>query len=389
MTKLNDILDSNKLKQEISQGYISKRKHPTLPLFIYNYTNKATFEHKWSHEIKTCRGLITDEEGNILGRSFYKFFNLGQSEGVSFEDAQRLLSFGYSYELTDKMDGWLGVGYKYNGEWAVSSRGSFDSEGSRFATEKFQKIVKAERDHVFPPSYTPVFEIIFKKGQIVIPYDYEGLVLLALVDNDTGYELPYEMLYKVWKKMNMGFEKPLCRLVEKVDKSIDVAMSEDIAKKEGYVITLSHPHEEMPIKAKIKFDEYCRLHRILTGITGNQIHDALANPLKGYLESDVPKEFKGWVKSQADEYYKQFWAIMEDVRAVGAHYLWELYSATKQEDENPKKFAFLSTKEQYPELVNFAVLYAEGKIRELHEAIWKSFKPHGVVKPYYEEGAKE
>jgi RNA ligase len=285
------------------------------------------------------------------------------------------------------MDGWLGVGYKYNDQWAVSSRGSFDSEGSRFATEKFQKIVKAERDHVFPPNYTPVFEIIFKKGQIVIPYDYEGLVLLALVNNDTGYELPYEMLHKVWKKMNQGFDKPLCRLVEKVDKTLTAAMSEDIARKEGYVITLSHQYEmKEPIKAKIKFDEYCRLHRILTGITGNQIHDALANPLKGYLESDVPKEFKGWVKSQADEYYQSFDDIYDTLEKKVEEYR-IAYKGNSAEEA--KKNAVLYIKREYPDTYQFVLLKEQDKIRELHEAIWRSFKPHGVVKPYYEEGKAE
>jgi RNA ligase len=387
MTKLADVLDWAKLEQEISEGYISKRNHPSLPLYIYNYSNKATFDHKWTHEIKMCRGLITDHEGNIIGRSFYKFWNLNQPEGISLADCQRLLSFGYSYELTDKMDGWLGVGYKYNDQWAVSSRGSFDSEGSKFATEKFQKIVKAERDHVFPPNYTPVFEIIFKKGQIVIPYDYEGLVLLALVNNDTGYELPYEMLHKVWKKMNQGFDKPLCRLVEKVDKTLTAAMSEDIARKEGYVITLSHQYEmKEPIKAKIKFDEYCRLHRILTGITGNQIHDALANPLKGYLESDVPKEFKGWVKSQADEYYQSFDDIYDTLEKKVEEYR-IAYKGNSAEEA--KKNAVLYIKREYPDTYQFVLLKEQDKIRELHEAIWRSFKPHGVVKPYYEEGKAE
>ena len=86
------------LEKLIKDGYISKRKHPTKDLWIYNYTNKTQWEKHWNDWTLRCRGLIMDEKYNIIARPFEKFFNLGEID----HDIPNL-----PFEVTEKMDGSL------------------------------------------------------------------------------------------------------------------------------------------------------------------------------------------------------------------------------------------------------------------------------------------
>ena len=48
-------------------------------------------------------------------------------------------------------------------------------------------------DNVLAPT-TPLFEIIYPENRIVVKYDFEGLVMIGIVDIQTGYERNYRML---------------------------------------------------------------------------------------------------------------------------------------------------------------------------------------------------
>ena len=167
--KLQDYINPDKLAQEIADGFVSVRKHPTLPLSILNYTANAQFDQHWSHEVCACRGLIVDGDDNIVSRPMYKFFNLGQTstiimpptftENASVDenvmvDADYLLGFvkaHYAMTITRKMDGQMGVLWNYGDQWGISTRGSFESDGAKFATEKWQKFVKYGAAQDFVP----------------------------------------------------------------------------------------------------------------------------------------------------------------------------------------------------------------------------------------------
>ena len=69
MTTLKQILDVNKLQEHITNGLVTARKHPTLPLVIYNYSKIAAFSRAWGDGvIDFCRGLIVDDKGEIVAR---------------------------------------------------------------------------------------------------------------------------------------------------------------------------------------------------------------------------------------------------------------------------------------------------------------------------------
>jgi len=60
----------------IDGKYISVQKHPTEDLYLFNYTEKAQYEHNWTDETRQCRGLIMDGQDHMVSRPFPKFHNL-------------------------------------------------------------------------------------------------------------------------------------------------------------------------------------------------------------------------------------------------------------------------------------------------------------------------
>ncbi|NBU99435.1 MAG: hypothetical protein EBS19_14710 [Spirochaetia bacterium] len=69
-----------KLNEYHEKGLVYKQIHPTLPLTIWNYSEKVQYENLWDEITLMCRGLVTDNDGNIIARPFKKFFNI---DGIS------------------------------------------------------------------------------------------------------------------------------------------------------------------------------------------------------------------------------------------------------------------------------------------------------------------
>ena len=84
-----------KLNQYYEDGLLYKQVHPTLPLTIWNYTEKVQFENLWDEVTLMCRGLVTDNEGNMVAIPFQKFFNIEEGKFTPTEN----------FEVYEKMDG--------------------------------------------------------------------------------------------------------------------------------------------------------------------------------------------------------------------------------------------------------------------------------------------
>ena len=167
---MNEILD-----KYYEEGLVYKQVHPTLPLTIWNYSEKVQYDNLWDDITLQTRGLVTDNNGKIVARPFKKFFNIEEGKHTSTSD----------FDVYEKMDGSLGILFNYNGEWVLATRGSFTSDQAVKGLEilqnyDYQKLHKG---------YTYLFEIIYKENRIVVQYDYEDLILLGMIETKTGYEV--------------------------------------------------------------------------------------------------------------------------------------------------------------------------------------------------------
>ena len=135
------------LEKYFQEGWLIKQTHPTLPLTIWNYSQSTQYEGKWDEITLMCRGLVTDDNGNIVARPFKKFFNLEENKHTPTSE----------FEVYEKMDGSCIICFYYNNEWIFCSRGSFTSEQAEMA----EILSKKYPIELLDKSKTYVFEIIY------------------------------------------------------------------------------------------------------------------------------------------------------------------------------------------------------------------------------------
>ena len=253
---------------------ITRRSHPFLPLDIYNYTPSAQFTPMadWTEAMNDCRGLILDRAGEIVGRPFRKFWNYEQVlANIPSEP----------FTVWEKVDGSLGIACSYGSELVCATRGSFESEQAKWFTDYMQRY-----HHGFLPSdVTYLFEIVYPGNRIVVDYgNCEDAILLAVMSRD-GVDL--------W---NLFDHCTRFKKAQQFDLTDFSRVSEDpqFAGQEGFVVQW-----ESGFRAKVKLDEYKRLHRLITSCSTRTIWEMLrAGSDTQELLDRVPAEFAEWVRNQ-------------------------------------------------------------------------------------------
>lgn len=283
-THISDLLDEGLLNEMVDEGYIRIFTHDNGDLLGYNYLPKAQFEKVWNPCTLQCRGLIVDTDGTVLARPFPKFFNYGEQPYV---DAAYL---GEPYMVHEKMDGSLGIHYRWEGEDWIATRGSFHSDQAVKGTELFRRNPDAKTR----PDFTMLFEILYPGNRIVVDYrGREELVALGGMFISCGfYETPSG---DTWR----GFRSAATLMEDFTDKPSALAERFEHLNDgnfEGVVLTYEDGR-----RVKVKLSEYVRLHRFISSLSNRTIWEAMAagTDLDAII-GEVPDEFMGWVRDQRD-----------------------------------------------------------------------------------------
>lgn len=150
-----------------------------------------------------CRGLVlhvlSDNSSTVVARAFDRFYNFGEGDTKTFDFSNCTV-----YEKADGslvLVSWSPTDRK----WIIGTRGMIYAEGNfNFSLTAeggtfFDWILKAmnltdaqfqECMSEFSTEYTYVMEFCGFSNRIVTPYDNDFMVLLAVVHNRTGEELP-------------------------------------------------------------------------------------------------------------------------------------------------------------------------------------------------------
>ena len=355
--------DINILNKYIADGLVVKQDHPNLPISIYNYSRKCQYESLWDEVTINCRGLVLDKDGEVVAKPFAKFFNYEELKGGKFKTSEIP---NESFDVFEKMDGSLGILFNYEGEWIMATRGSFTSEQAIKGMEMLKKL-PYER---FIENCTYLFEIIYKENRIVVDYDYEDLVLLAIIDNTDGYELD---LYNVQLEgiciaaiyADAGF-----RVVKKYNGITDFEQLKGMIGNdaEGYVIKF-----KSGMRMKIKGDEYVRLHRILTNVTARTVWEYLKEdkPLDELIER-VPDEFDKWLKQTVSNLKYNAFQVRERAGKTYDYFRFGKYGDRYPE---PTKKEFAEHLKQYVPPILHPICFAMWDGKPYDHMIWKIVKP--------------
>lgn len=331
------------MKFEIDRKYIEdklvdEKAHPELPLLLYNYTPICQFSKAWDEITMQCRGLIIHKDTKeIIARPFKKFFNY--EEHIEKGDV-------LPNEIPDvysKLDGSLGILYFFEGVPYVATRGSFTSDQAIWATDYLRKSNLWQR---LDRDYTHLFEIIYPENRIVINYDFEGLVHLASIHIETGKSIkPDSDFYLVGTVPFLSYED-LKKLNTKNE--------------EGFV--LHYPQSDF--RVKIKFEDYVRLHKVITGLSQIGIWEMLKDGIDPFTQ-DIPDEMYKWLEGIVTNLRKQYEEIETSAREV----------ANKASKLETRKEQALYISEYDNTGVMFSML--DGK--DYEQVIWKMIRPKGVL----------
>ena len=346
--------DLNILNDYIQKGLVVKNDHPTLPISIYNYSRTCQYENKWDNITKSCRGLILDKDGNVIAKSFDKFFNLEEhsAEEIPNED----------YEVYEKLDGSLGILFWYQGKWILASKGSFVSEQALKGKQILNSKYTVEP---IPKGYTTLLEIIYPENRIVCNYgDDEVLVVLSMISNATGKELDYDSLLKINEETGLP-------VVKKYDGIQDYKIIKSLISKdrEGYVVRFRNG-----FRVKIKGEEYVRLHRILTGFSNVDIWEYLKdNKNLDELLDRVPDEFDSWVRNTIKDIKKEY-------EKLDNEYKW-IFKVLMRSPQSETKKGFAEHAKNYK---HSGILFKMFEDKEYSHYIWKQIRPI-YSKPFWQK----
>lgn len=337
------------LEDLLVRKLISKRPHPVLPLSIYNYTASAQSLSisDWAEALSDCRGLILDADGEIVGRPFKKFWG--------YERILDQIPTDEDFTVWEKCDGSLGILCFYAGEIVVATRGSFESEQAVW----FKNWIARKPKLAYEPGLTYLFELVFPANRIVVDYgDAEEAFLLAVMD-DSGHDL--------WNIFdNISHFKKAKRFDGVRDFSI-VNSDPQFAGQEGFVVQWASG-----LRAKIKAEEYKRLHRLITQCSTRTIWEMLRTGADtAELLDRVPEDFKAWAERQIGDL-----RFIHTEITLWAHEIMKLAPPTYPR----KDFAMWAKEQERPNLL-FALL--DG--RDITDAIWKMVEPAWAT-PFRKDG---
>ena len=359
------------LDKYVEEGWLIKQSHPTLPLSIYNYSQSTQYEKHWDEITLACRGVITDDEtGEVIVKPFPKFFNY---EELPVNDIPWLTS-DYVY-VQDKMDGSLGIFFCYDGEWIMATRGSFTSDQAI----KGLDILKAKYMlPSFDPSFAYLCEIIYPENRIVVDYGQEKVMFLGVVLNRTYNwsesnhdELHWTTALAVLKSSGVK-RSDIVKTTQVFDLGPELYSTLKALNKEneeGYVLRFFPSN----MRVKIKFEDYCTLHRILTNVSSYDIWENLMKfgKLPEQMLKDVPDEFYDWVHDTQTK-------INEDFHRTYVYHIATVSRIMRDGMLTQKELA-----ERFLALtgVNHGVLFGIAAGKDVSEKIWKMVKPE-YSKPF-------
>jgi RNA ligase len=373
---IDDVLPAIKDKEEFivadKKDYIVIQYVVSKPDTFENPNEPGILEQESLYRAlrRECRGLMFTPKGDIMSRSFHKFFNVNEKE----ETQAYSLDFSQPYQILAKEDGSmvrpviLGDELFYGTKMGITDV-AINAHNFADANEQYNKLSFFCYDN----GYTPIFEWCSNKNRIVLDYSVDTLLLTAVRCNLTGEYLDFQEIgnrfnIPVVKSFNRNLieKEGFTRFIESVRKELSI---------EGYVVRFDSGH-----MVKIKSEEYCLFHRSKENAESERniiqaIIDEKIDDLKGLLfKEDLEK---------VNEVEKWFWETIQNQE----YKYRELFdTAYKLSSGDKKKFATeISQKFTNTDVPIIFSLFAGNDLRE---TLLRRVRKHTFQNKQYEEFKK-
>lgn len=312
-------IDIQKLNEYKNKKLVKCQFHPERDLIIWNYTETVQMHGPWDDITTLTRGLITDKNGVIKGRSFRKFHNIEQGLHTPTE----------SFRIYEKVDGSLGILFWHEDTWIFCSRGSFTSDQAKMGAYLLKTKYTSYIDSL-DKNAAYSFEIVYPENRIVVNYnDREELVFLAAFDIKSGVEILDSKTMDVIKRCGFacatyfnetgGNSNGTNSIINKTNDFSNLMYLKSLNwdNCEGFVVAFDNGD-----RVKIKFENYLTLHKKMTNINGLVVWKWFSSSYPNLALDDwitkegvpegVPDEMYDWVKEKWEEYEKAYEEIYTD-----------------------------------------------------------------------------
>lgn len=248
---------------------------------------------------RECRGIIFDQDGNLIARRLHKFFNVNERD----ETLMHNIDLSQPHVILEKLDGSMITPFYVDGKlrWGTKM-------GLTDVAKPVENFVARHPNYVqfaeccLALEATPIFEWCSRSQRIVVDYPEDRLVLIAVRNNRFGTYTDMQMMQFNAQQYGIDVVRIFDGTAESMQHLIDdVRAQEGI---EGYVIRFYDGH-----MVKIKGDWYVRIHKVKDSIAREKnIIDLIVNEkvddAKAFmLDSD---------RERVEDFEEKFWKGVTD-----------------------------------------------------------------------------
>lgn len=264
-------------------------------LKVVKYQNKVFYNNLWNAHplLKECRGLVLDQENNIVAHPFTKVFNIGEN-GTTFPK--------FPFSLVDKKNGFLGVLSRYDGEHLFSTTGSIDSEFVTMWKDMFMQNtdINSTDLHMLTNRVTLMFEVCHPNDPHIIKEEI-GIYLIG-ARSKAGRMLLESELDAIASLF--AWKRPKWRMVynqEELDKLLSGC------KHEGYMVR----DFDGNIVAKAKSSHYLGM-KFLARCSKNKADKLYNASVETLFSIGLEEEFVPVVEAIKSAYTQEEWLSMSE-----------------------------------------------------------------------------
>ena len=238
------------------------------------------------------RGIVFIDE-KIVALPFPKFFNLGEVKYTKDLDMTKIKF------ANEKIDGSLISVFKLNGKFYCKSMKSIESDVSKESQKYFDNSLNI-RLHAFDKisrGLSPMYEYVSSTCKIVIDYGKSKMFYLGSRDMKTGeIHYPNESDALVVDAPCQFFDS------EEINKYLKTSNVE------GVVVTLEDGQ-----MVKLKTEEYCKLHRIVSNFSDKNIIESIIDKTYDDLIGQLQQNNLNEYKEKAFIINENFWNRYRDI----------------------------------------------------------------------------
>lgn len=255
---------------------------------------------------RECRGLIFDRDGNIISKSYHKFFNVGEKA----ETQSNKINLYEPHVILEKLDGSMirpipvpGGGFRLGTKAGITD---VAMNAEVFIADKphYSQFI----EEMISMRMTPIFEWCSRKNRIVIDYPEDKLVLTAIRRTVCGQYIKYKNMLAYLYEYDTCYDIPVVKAIDGLaiqNIELFVKQIREWEDAEGIVIRFDDGH-----MAKIKADDYVLRHRSKDSI--HQEKNVIAAIVNDVVDDLIPLLTENDAKMLTD-FQGAFWFFVDEL----------------------------------------------------------------------------